>query len=49
MQQVDYIIKADHLITMEGDLSVIEDGAIAISGTDITDVGAFSDISKKYI
>ncbi len=48
MQQVDYIIKADHLITMEGDLSVIEGGAIAVSGTDITDVGTFSDISKKY-
>lgn len=48
MQKVDYIIRADHLLTMEGDLSVIKDGAVAVTGTDITDAGPFSDISKKY-
>jgi 5-methylthioadenosine/S-adenosylhomocysteine deaminase len=48
MQNVDYIIRADHLLTMEGDLSVIKDGAVAVTGSEITDAGTFSDISKKY-
>jgi 5-methylthioadenosine/S-adenosylhomocysteine deaminase len=33
---------------MEGDLPVIRDGAVAVSGTDIKDTGTFADISKKY-
>ncbi|MBI4843200.1 MAG: amidohydrolase [Nitrospirae bacterium] len=48
MLKVDHIIKADYLLTMEGDLSIINDGAVAVSGTDIAAAGAFSDISKKY-
>ncbi|MBI4683344.1 MAG: amidohydrolase family protein, partial [Nitrospirae bacterium] len=48
MQKVDYIIKADYLLTMEGDLSVIRDGAVAVTESDITDVGTFQDISSKY-
>jgi len=48
MNKVDYIIKADYLLTMEGDLSVIRDGAVAITGRTITDIGTFPDISKKY-
>ncbi len=48
MEKVDYILKADYLLTMEGDLSVINDGAVAVTGSDITDVGTFSDISGKY-
>ncbi|RJQ22827.1 MAG: S-adenosylhomocysteine deaminase [Nitrospiraceae bacterium] len=48
MQQVDCIIRADYLLTMEGDLSVIRDGAVAVAGSDIIDAGAFSGISKKY-
>jgi 5-methylthioadenosine/S-adenosylhomocysteine deaminase len=48
MQKVDYIIKADYLLTMEGDLSVIRDGAVAVTGSAITDAGTFSDISLKY-
>jgi 5-methylthioadenosine/S-adenosylhomocysteine deaminase len=48
MQNVDYIIRADYLLTMEGDLSVIKDGAVAVTGSDIIDVGIFADISKKY-
>ncbi len=49
MEKVDLIIRADHLLTMEGDLSVIRNGAVAVKGTDITNVGTFADISKKYI
>ena len=48
MEKVDFIIRADYLITMEGDLSVINDGAVAVIGSDITDVGTFADISGKY-
>lgn len=48
MQKVDYIIKADYLLTIEGDLDVIRDGAVAVTGRDITDAGTFADISKKY-
>ncbi|MBI5665188.1 MAG: amidohydrolase [Nitrospirae bacterium] len=48
MKSVDYIIKADYLLTMEGDLSVIRDGAVAVTGSVITDAGTFKDISLKY-
>ena len=48
MQKVDYIIRADYLLTMEGDLSVIRDGAVAVTGSDITAAGTFTDISGKY-
>jgi 5-methylthioadenosine/S-adenosylhomocysteine deaminase len=48
MQHVDCIIRADYLLTMEGDLSVIKDGAVAVTGSDIIDTGTFSDISEKY-
>ncbi len=48
MEKIDYILKADYLLTMEGDLSVIRDGAVAVSGSDIKDAGTFSDISAKF-
>jgi 5-methylthioadenosine/S-adenosylhomocysteine deaminase len=48
MEKVDYIIKADYLLTMEDDLAVIRNGAVAVTGTDITAAGTFSDISQKY-
>jgi 5-methylthioadenosine/S-adenosylhomocysteine deaminase len=48
MQNVDYIIRADYLLTMEGDLSVIRDGAVAVAESMIVDAGEFPVISKKY-
>jgi len=48
MQNVDYIIRADYLLTMEGDLSVIRDGAVAVAGSVIADVGTFTEIAKTY-
>lgn len=48
MENIDCIIRAEYLLTMEGDLSVIKDGAIAVSNTIIKDVGTFADISKTY-
>ncbi len=44
MEKVDYIIKAEYLLTMEGDLDVIKDGAVAITGSVITDARPFADI-----
>ncbi|MBI5056379.1 MAG: amidohydrolase family protein [Nitrospirae bacterium] len=48
MQNVDCIIRADYLLTMEGDLPVIKDGAVAVSGSTIVDAGTFADVSKNY-
>lgn len=48
MEKVDHIIRADYLLTMEGDLSVIHDGAVAVRGSVIADAGTFADISKKF-
>lgn len=48
MEHIDYIIMADYLLTMEGSLPVIKDGAAAVSGSNILDVGTYSDLSKKY-
>ncbi|MBI4849188.1 MAG: amidohydrolase family protein [Nitrospirae bacterium] len=48
MQNVDCIIRADYLLTMEGDLPVIKDGAVAVSGSAIVDAGTFADVSRNY-
>ncbi|UCD35124.1 MAG: amidohydrolase family protein [Nitrospiraceae bacterium] len=45
MQTVDYIIRADYLLTMEDDLTVIRDGAVAVKDSDIVAAGSYSDIS----
>jgi 5-methylthioadenosine/S-adenosylhomocysteine deaminase len=48
MKKVDYIIKADYLLTMEDDLTTINDGAIAVSGDTILAVGSSPDICKEF-
>ncbi len=48
MQSVDYIICGDYVLPMDGRLTVIEDGAIAVRGTKILDVGTSKDIFGKY-
>ena len=48
MENVDCIIRGEYLLTMEGDLSVINDGAIAVSDGIIKEVGSYDDISQKY-
>lgn len=49
MENVDCIIRAEYLLTMEGDFSVINGGAIAVSGSTIKEVGTYDGISKKYL
>jgi len=48
MQNVDYIIYGDYVLPMDEGLTVIKDGAIAVSGTNILEVGTSKEISKKY-
>ena len=48
MENIDCIIRAEYLLTMEGDLSVLNDGAIAVSGGIIKEVGTYDEISEKY-
>jgi 5-methylthioadenosine/S-adenosylhomocysteine deaminase len=48
MEKVDFILRADYLLTMEGDLEAVNDGAVAVKGRDIVDAGKFSDISSMY-
>jgi 5-methylthioadenosine/S-adenosylhomocysteine deaminase len=48
MEKIDYIIRAEYLLTMEGDSPVIRDGAVAVNNGIIIKSGAFSDISEKF-
>lgn len=48
MQNVNYIIRADYLLSMDENLTVIKDGAIAIGDTKILEVGTSEEIFKKY-
>jgi len=48
MQNVDYIICGDYVLPMDEGFTVIKDGAIAVSGTNILEVGTSKEISKKY-
>lgn len=48
MQKIDYIVRAEYLLPMSEGLPVIENGAIAISGSRIMDVGSFDYIKSLY-
>ena len=48
MISVDYIISADYVLPMDEAFTVINNGAIAIKGTDIIEVGHSDDIFRKY-
>jgi 5-methylthioadenosine/S-adenosylhomocysteine deaminase len=48
MQSVDYIIGGDYILPMDESLTVIKDGAIAVRGPEIVDVGPSDEIFKKY-
>jgi 5-methylthioadenosine/S-adenosylhomocysteine deaminase len=46
MQKADHIIYGDYVIPVEGD--VIRDGALAVQGGTIADIGPSSSIKKRY-
>ncbi|MFZ6016402.1 MAG: amidohydrolase family protein [Nitrospirota bacterium] len=48
MNKADYIIRADYVLPMDRELSVINKGAVAVEGRDISDVGTFEEVSKRY-
>lgn len=48
MINVDYIISADYVLPMDEGLTAITDGAVAIKGKNILDVGTSEEIFKKY-
>jgi 5-methylthioadenosine/S-adenosylhomocysteine deaminase len=45
---VDYIICGDYVLPMDEKLTVIRDGAIAVKGTGILEVGTSKEIFEKY-
>lgn len=48
MKTVDYIVRAEHLLPMDEEGRVINDGAVVVSEGNIEDVGQFNEISKTY-
>jgi len=48
VKEVDYIIRAEYLLPMSDGLPVIEDGAVAISGSRIIDIGKYDEIISQY-
>ncbi len=48
MEQIDYIICGDYVLTMNGHLEVIHKGAVAIKGSEIIAVGGADSILSKY-
>jgi cytosine/adenosine deaminase-related metal-dependent hydrolase len=47
-EQVDTLIEHAIVVTMDGGRRVLRDGAVAVRGTDIVDVGPASDVSPRY-
>ncbi|OGW40347.1 MAG: S-adenosylhomocysteine deaminase [Nitrospirae bacterium RBG_13_39_12] len=48
MQNVDYIISCDYILPMDEGFSVIRNGAVAVRGHEIIDVGPSDEIFAKY-
>jgi 5-methylthioadenosine/S-adenosylhomocysteine deaminase len=48
LQKADYIIKADYVLTMNEDKTLIRDGALVVNENKIADIGSFDQISKEY-
>ena len=42
------MLRADYLLTMDGDLSLVTDGAVAVAGSDIAAAGSADEILNKY-
>lgn len=48
MQEIDYIIHGEFVVTVDSGLNVLEDGAVAVKESTIIDTGSYEDLSKKY-
>ena len=47
-RDIDYLIGADYVLPMDDKYSVIRDGAIAVTGTSIIEVGTYKELTEKY-
>ncbi|MFN3479944.1 MAG: amidohydrolase family protein [Thermodesulfovibrionales bacterium] len=47
-RKADYIVRAEYLLPMSEGLPVIEDGAVAVSGSRVVDVGSYNKINSLY-
>jgi 5-methylthioadenosine/S-adenosylhomocysteine deaminase len=45
---VDYIIRGEYVLPMDEKLTIIKDGAVAVIGEKILEVGTYDEIAKKY-
>ncbi len=48
MKNADYVIRGEYVLAMDKEQAVIKNGAVAVKGNKIEEVGSFGDISKKY-
>lgn len=48
MQDVDIIVKADHVLTMDRHFTVIKNGAVAVDDGRIASVGAADDVLRRH-
>lgn len=48
IQAIDRLLLGGHVVTMDNDWRVLEDGAVAIRGADIVEVGAAEDLAGRY-
>jgi hypothetical protein len=49
MTNVDLLVRHGYVITMDAERRIITDGAIAIMGRRIVEVGEDSDLSQRYL
>ncbi len=47
-EKVDSIVHAEYVLPMDEGLSILRDGAVAVSGGRIVSVGSFREISREY-
>lgn len=46
--EVDYLITGDYVVTMEPGLEPLVNGAVAVTGEKITEIGTYEALSRKY-
>lgn len=47
--EVDYIIHGEFVVTVDSDLNVFKNGAVAVKDSIIIDTGSYEDLSKRYM
>ena len=47
-EKIDLLINGGTIITMDGDRLILEDGAVAVKGDEISGIGFRTDLEKEY-